>query len=140
MYQKICLWLYWLCAILANTLQDMGLLFAVLSILMFGDSFLWVLKHLRVETFSSKDLKRWVIAKVTLVWVLFLTQLVINTTGYEANRFINTALSRVIGAELVSIYQNWLVVKTGEAVRETDVLTGAIRAILAKIRDLYKPL
>lgn len=148
MFQKACILLYWICAIIANTFADIGVFLIVLSIAMTADTILWALKHYRLNQFSSRELKRGIVRKISLVASIAVTSIVLNNLPLDhewlhiaVRILINTAISWVAVAELISVFQNWIVMKTWvDEFTEQDAITTVVKRIRNSLRSLLNKL
>lgn len=132
---------YFSIACLSMALQDHYILFVVLSSAMFIDTFFWFLKSIRIGTMQSRRLGWGILSKFTiLAFILFLSA-VSNQAFPEIlwdQNIVHGIMWILVVAEVISMVQNLIVIKTWEHIEEFDAVTKALKFILATFRNTFE--
>lgn len=139
MNEKICYGLYilWMCIFTINEVWIIWI--AILFIMMTLDTIMWIGKAFAFNEYSSKNLWRWIRAKVFLLLILFSLIIVIDYLWYalwikEQNLLIwisvNWIVWLLVVSELLSAITNYLSMKNWIRYEEQDYITKMLSKIL----------
>ena len=113
-------------------------LFIFLMSFMLFDTITGIAKWVRLKSFNSSRLTRWLISKIFILNLIILLWAWSNVT-FENIIIDNYILGAIIGmlciAEIISSIQNIIVVHTGEAIKEYDAVSMVLHTILWFFRD-----
>lgn len=116
-------------------------LFIVLTSAMLFDTLFGVLKSLRLKNFNSWTLWRWAVSKLAILsFILFIW--IVWTHAYPALQWNENVIWWLfwilLVAEIISILQNIIVIKTWEHIEEYDAVTDTLRFIHKTIIGILK--
>jgi phage-related holin len=128
----LCLWyIFW----------DATSAFYLLMIAMTFDSLTWFLKSIRLWWFESSYLWWWIATKVLLIWIILLFGVAVKIGldwAVDISWIASSFLWFLIVAEIISIIQNTLIIKTGEKIEERDAVSFVLNLVLDTLRKILK--
>lgn len=128
---------YWISGAIGYAIGGHDMSFYMLMIAMALDTLFWCLKALRFDEFNSSDAMWWTIAKVLMLIILMFFNHM--SKSWFSTSFITHWVGGLLWfltrAEVVSVIQNYLMIRTGEKIKERDAVTEIWNVILDSIRS-----
>lgn len=123
-----CVWLiFW---------EEVLWFYILMSVLLF-DTITWIAKAVRFGVFRSNDMIWWIISKIFMIWIVIMFAIIMQSKFPDSilpSHILSWLMWLLIVAEIISIIQNTMMVKTWVRIEEWDAVTFVLSTILNKLK------
>lgn len=115
-------------------------MFQLLLMLMASDFILGIIAAYQLNSFTSRGAWNGMLKKLSTLLVLLMSAYYSKVMGVFFGLFSVLVFSIIIHAETLSVWKNFYIVRTGERIKEVDILKPFFAGIIKKIESMLKAL